>query len=106
MNDDALQKNNKDFPSGTGSPYYMKMETFSALIKHIEKKPNCKISCVKNFISVQLNFFGGNKRFVTCKPPGYEAMHLNPTTRGKTIFKINPLDRVFPTWVMEGSPPH
>ena len=44
MNDDALQKNNKDFPSGTGSPYYMKMETFSALIKHIEKKPNCKIS--------------------------------------------------------------
>ena len=27
-----------DFPSGTGSPYYMKMETFSALIKHIEEK--------------------------------------------------------------------
>ena len=38
MNDDALQKNNTDFPSGTGSPYYMKMETFSALIKHIEEK--------------------------------------------------------------------
>ena len=106
MNDDALQKNNKDLPSETGSPYYMKMETFSALIKHIEKKPKCKISCVKNFISVQLNFFGGNKRFVTCKPPGYEAMHLNPTTRGKIIFKINPLGRVFPTWVMEGNPPH
>ena len=38
MNDDALQKNNTDFPSGTGSPYYMKMETFTALIKHIEVK--------------------------------------------------------------------
>ena len=38
MNHDALQKNNTDFPSGTGSPCYMKMETFSALIKHIEEK--------------------------------------------------------------------
>ena len=38
INDDALEKNNTDFPSGTGSPYYMKMETFSALIKHIEEK--------------------------------------------------------------------
>ena len=107
MNDDALQKNNTDFPSGTGSPYYMKMETFSALIKHIEEKnPKCKISCVRKFISVQMKLFGHNKIFVTCKPPGYQAMHLNPTTRGKIIFKINPLDRFFPTWVMEGSPPH
>ena len=38
MNDDTRQKNNTDFPSGTGSPYYMKMETFTALIKHIEVK--------------------------------------------------------------------
>ena len=38
MNDDALQKNNTDFPSGAGWPYYMKIETFHALIKHIEKK--------------------------------------------------------------------
>ena len=38
MNDNALQKNNTDFPSGTGSSYYMKMDTFSALIKHIEEK--------------------------------------------------------------------
>ena len=38
MNDDALQKNNTDFPSGAGWPYYMKIETFHALIKHIKKK--------------------------------------------------------------------
>ena len=38
MNDNALQKNNTDFPSGTGSPYDMIMDTFSALIKHIEEK--------------------------------------------------------------------
>ena len=48
MNDDALQKNNKDFPSGTGSPYYMKMETFSALIKHIEEKTqSARFHCQK-----------------------------------------------------------
>ena len=47
--------------------------------------------------------FGHNKRFPGCKPcSGYQPMHLNPTTRGKIIFKINPLDMVFPTWV---SPP-
>ena len=106
MNDDALQKNNKDLPSETGSPYYMKMETFSALIKHIEKTTK-----VQDFMCQKLHLYttetlGRNKRFVTCKPPGYEAMHLNPTTRGKLIFKKDPLDRVFPTWVMEGSPPH
>ena len=83
----------------------MKIETFRALIKHIEKNTKCKTSCAKNVIYVQLKLFGC-KRFVTCKPPGYQAMHLNPTTRGKIIFKINPLDRFFPTWVMEGSPPH
>ena len=38
MNDDTLQKNNTDFPSGAGSTYYMKIETFRALIKHIEEK--------------------------------------------------------------------
>ena len=38
MTDETLQKNNTDFPSGTVSPYYMKMEPFSALIKHIEQK--------------------------------------------------------------------
>ena len=37
MNDDALQKNNTDFPSGAGWPYYMKIETFHALIKHVPK---------------------------------------------------------------------
>ena len=47
--------------------------------------------------------FGHNKRFPGCKPcSGYQPMHLNPNTRGKIIFKINPLDMVFPTWV---SPP-
>ena len=38
VNDDALQKNNTDFPSGTGLSCYLKIETFRALIKHIEKK--------------------------------------------------------------------
>ena len=38
MNDDPLEKNNTDFPSGTDSPYYTKIETFCALIKHIEEK--------------------------------------------------------------------
>ena len=74
MKDDTLQRNSAGFPSGTDSPYYMEMPTFSAL------------------------------KFVICKSPGCQAMHLNPTTRVKIIFKINPLDRVFPTWVMEGSP--
>ena len=41
MKDDTLQRNIADFPSGTGSPYYMQMPTFVALIKHIEK--NCKV---------------------------------------------------------------
>ena len=77
----TLQRNTTGFPSGTGSPYYMEMPTFSALIKHIEKKNSkCKISCVKNFISVCMKPFGRNNRFVTCKPPGYQAIDLNPTT--------------------------
>ena len=105
MNDGDIQKNNTDFPSGIRSTYYMKMEIFSALIKHIGKKTKCKISCVKNFISVQLKLFGRNKRFVFCKPPGCDAMLLNPTARGKMIFKINPPDRVFFTWVFERSLP-
>ena len=106
MKDDTLQKSNTGFPSETGSPYYMELPTFSALIKNIEKKkknPKCKISCVKNFISERMKLFGHNKRFTTCKPcPGYQPMHLNSTTRGNIIFKINPLDMVFPIWV---SPP-
>ena len=48
--------------------------------------------------------FGRSKRFVTCKSSGYQANHLNPTTRCKIVFKINPLDRAFPTWRIEGSP--
>ena len=72
MKDYTRQRNNRGFPSGTGAPYYMEMPTFSALIKDIEKKnPKCKISCAKNFISVQMKPFGHNKRLVTCKPPGY-----------------------------------
>ena len=38
MNDGAPQKNNTGFPSGTGSPCYMKIETFRVLIKHIEEE--------------------------------------------------------------------
>ena len=72
MKDGTRQRKNTGFPSGTGAPYYMEMPTFSALIKDIEKKnPKCKISCAKNFISVQMKPFGHNKRLVTCKPPGY-----------------------------------
>ena len=72
MKDDTRQRNNTGFPSGTGAPYHTDMRTFSALIKNIEKKnPNCKISCAKNFISVHMKPFGHNKRFLTCKPPGY-----------------------------------
>ena len=39
MKDDTLQRNNTDFRSGTGAPYYMKKPTFSALVIHIEKNP-------------------------------------------------------------------
>ena len=59
------------FSSGTGAPYYMEMQTFSALIENIEKNLKCKISCAKDFIPVHMKPFGYNKRFVTCKPPGY-----------------------------------
>ena len=38
MKDDTLQRNNADFPCGTGSPYYMEKLTFSALSKHVFKK--------------------------------------------------------------------
>ena len=38
MKDDTLQRNNTGFPSGTAAPNYKVMPTFSALIKHIEKK--------------------------------------------------------------------
>ena len=38
LKDDTLQRNNADFPNGTGSPYYMQMPTFNVLAKHIEKK--------------------------------------------------------------------
>ena len=70
MKDDTRQQNNTGFSSGTGAPYYMEMPTFSALIKYVEKN-TCKISCAKNFTSVDMKPFGHNKRFVTCKPPGY-----------------------------------
>ena len=69
MKDDTIQRNNTGFPSGTGSPYYMEMSTFSALIKHIEK--NSKVQdfmCQKLHLS-RMKPFGNNERFVTCKPP-------------------------------------
>ena len=43
MKDETLQKSNAGFPSGTGSPYYMELPTFSALIKNIEKKKKNKV---------------------------------------------------------------
>ena len=75
-------------------------------LKVLKKIPTCKIWCVKNLISVRMKPFGCNKRFVTCKSSGYQTMRLNPTSWGKIIFKINRLDRIFSTWVMERSPPH
>ena len=71
MKDYTCQRNNRGFPSGTGAPYYMEMPTFSALIKNIEKNSKCTISYAKNFISIHMKLFGHNKRFLTCKPPGY-----------------------------------
>ena len=38
LKDDTLKRNNADFPSGTGWPYYMQMLTFNVLAKYIEKK--------------------------------------------------------------------
>ena len=48
---------------------------------------------------------GRNKRFATCKSSGYQAIQLNPTTRCKIVFKINPLDSVFSACRIEGIPP-
>ena len=48
-----------------------------------------------------MKYFGCNTRFVTRRPPGYQTKNLIPTTRGR----LNLLDRVFPTWEIEGSPP-
>ena len=107
MKDHTLQRNNTGFSSEINSSYYTEMTTFSTLNKHIEEDPQkCKISCVKNLISVRMKHFGCSKRFVTFKPPGFLVMHLNPTTRGKIVFKINALNRIFPTWVMKGSLSH
>ena len=72
MKDVTRQRNNTGFPSGTGAPYYMEILAFDALIlKILKSNPKCKIPCAKNFISVHMKPFGHNKRFVTCKPPGY-----------------------------------
>ena len=43
MKDETLQKSNTGFPSETGSPYYMELPNFSALIKNIEKKKKSKV---------------------------------------------------------------
>ena len=101
MKDGTLQRNNTSFPSGNGSPNYMEIATFSALMKHIdtEKNAKCNISCVKNVIFVYMKRFGRNKRFIICKPQGYQAIYLNPTTQGK----INP--HRFPYLRIKGSPP-
>ena len=52
MKGDILQKNNTGFPSVTGSPYYMEMGTFRALIKYIDiekkKKPSIRFHVSKN----------------------------------------------------------
>ena len=90
-----FQRNNAGFPSGTDLLYYMEMLALNNLKTNAERK----ISCVKNLIFVRMKHFGCNTRFVTCKPPGSQTKHLIPTTRGR----LNPLDRIFPTWEIEGS---
>ena len=46
------------FPSRTGSPYYMEMPTFVLYLNILRKIANCKISCVKNFISLRMKPLG------------------------------------------------
>ena len=50
MKDETLQKSNTGFPSETGSPYYMELPNFSALIKNIEKKKK-KIQSARYHVS-------------------------------------------------------
>ena len=76
MKDDTLQRNNTGFSSGIGARNYKEMPTFSVLIKHVEKNPKCNISCSKTFISAHIIPFRHNKRFVTCKRPGYAFERL------------------------------
>ena len=53
MKDETLQNNNTGFPSGTGSPYYMEMTTFSALISQINKK----IQSVRFHVSITSSLY-------------------------------------------------
>ena len=68
------------FLSGTGAPNYRETPTFSVLIKHLKENPKSNISCFKIFISEHIGNnkmpFGHNKRFVTCKTPGYAFERL------------------------------
>ena len=104
MKDGTLQKSNTGFPSETGSPYYMELPTFSALIKHIEKKIQSVRYHVSKTSSLNVwNSLGIIKDFQVVSPA--QAISLCiwiPPPEVKIIFKINPLDMVFPTWV---SPP-
>ena len=43
MKDGTLQRNNTSFPSGNGSPNYMEIATFSALMKHIDTEKKCEV---------------------------------------------------------------
>ena len=53
MKDETLQNNNTGFPSETGSPYYMEMTTFSALISQINKK----IQSVRFHVSITSSLY-------------------------------------------------
>ena len=43
MKDGTLQRNNTSFSSGNGSPNYMEIATFSALMKHIDTEKKCEV---------------------------------------------------------------
>ena len=56
MKDDTLQRNNTGFPSGTDSPYYMEMPTFSALKFVTCKSPRLSGYAFKPHYPSQNNF--------------------------------------------------
>ena len=106
MKDGTLKRNNAGFLIGTDSPSYLEMTIFSALINYFDKR----LQSVRFYVSKTSSLYirsplDAIKDFVTCKYPGYQAINLNPTTRCKIIFKINPPDRVLPTWRREGNIP-
>ena len=84
MKDGTLKRNNTGFLSGTGSPSYLEMTIFSALINYFDKR----LQSVRFYVSKTSSLYIWSpldviKDFVPCKYPGYQAINLNPTTDAK-----------------------